>query len=102
VDGYRLEDEEGDKANSEWVPLLRLTERVNTFSTNRCYTYQPKCWSGSRSRYGYSLRVGRSGVRMPVGRYFLHPPRPALEPVQPLVQWLSGLFPGIKAAGAWR
>jgi hypothetical protein len=32
---------------------------------------------------------------------FLHPFRPAVEPNQPPVQWVLGLVPGGKAAGAW-
>jgi hypothetical protein len=53
---------------------------------------------GYRSRYGDSVRAGRSGVRVPVGSriFFSVSSRPTLGSTQP-IQWVPGaLSPGVK------
>ena len=46
--------------------------------------------------------VQRLATDLTVGRGFPHRSRPALGPTQLPVQWVPGLFPGSRAAGAWR
>ena len=56
------------------------------------------------SSIGIATRLGarRSGDRIRVRTRFSTPVRPALEPNETHVQWLPGVSPGGKAAGAWR
>jgi hypothetical protein len=55
------------------------------------------CVVAIASRYGFV----RPGIESRWGRDFPHPSRPALDSTQPNVQWVQGVFPGGKAAGAW-
>jgi hypothetical protein len=49
-----------------------------------------------------SYGLNRPGIKCRWRRDFPHPSKPALGPTQPPMQWVSGLFRGGKAAGAWR
>ena len=51
--------------------------------------------------YSGSLWAGQCGDRTPVVPDFLQQSRPALEPTQPPIQWIPGIFSRGKAAGAW-
>jgi hypothetical protein len=54
-------------------------------------------------RVGIATRYGLDGpgIESRWGRDFPYPSSPALRSTQPPIQWVLGLFPGGKAAGAW-
>jgi hypothetical protein len=60
--------------------------------------------SGPDSAVGIANRYGLDGpgIEPRCGRDFPYPSRPVLGPTQPLIKWAPGLFPGVKAAEAWR
>ena len=59
---------------------------------------------GRDSSVGIATGYGLDGpaIESRCERNFPHLSRPALVPTQSPVQWVPGLFPGGKAAGAWR
>jgi hypothetical protein len=79
------------------------TSPLNYFLSCCCVcSYFRSCISGQLSRSSDSLRLDGPGIESRYGTDFPHTSRPALGPTQPPIQWVPGLFPMGKAAGAWR
>ena len=94
------------------VPRLKLsgaTSPVHNTSSwcTQTLLYNPEYCNLAEHRdssVGMATRYGLDGPRIESrwGRDFPHPSRPAPRPIQPPVQWVPGLLPEGKAAGAWR
>ena len=58
-------------------------------------------FGGRDSSVGIATRYGLDGPGIETwwGRDFPHPSRPAIGPTQPPVQWVPGLYPGVKQPG---
>jgi hypothetical protein len=99
--------EKGKRLNS-WENYVMLCWLVNSYwrtfaapvaicQVTWCGVMGQNSVVGVVTRY----RLGGLGVESHYGQDFPHPSRPALGPTQPSVQWVLGLFPGSKVAGAW-
>ena len=71
-------------------------DRDRNFLQNRGKCVGRKSVVGIATRY----RLDGPGIEFRWGRDFRHTSRPALGLTQPPIQWVTGIFPGGKAAGA--
>ena len=66
-----------------------------------CYYYYTVRYVGQENLVVIATRYGSEGPRIDSwwGRDFLHPSRPALEPTQPPIEWVSRLSRGLSVRG---
>ena len=81
--------------------VIYLGYGVGTKKQHKCKLYSAV---GQDSSVGIATHYGLEGpgIESQWGRDFLHLSGPALGPCQSPVQWVPVLFPGGKAARAWR
>ena len=66
-----------------------LKGRLQIQKVNQCFSVGRDSSVGIATRYG----LDGPGTESRRGRDFPHPPRPALRPTQPPIQWVPCLFP---------
>ena len=71
-----------------WISFLRIYKAHMAQDSSVCIA----------NSYGHN----GPGIEFRWRRDFPLPSRTALETIQPPIQWVPGLFPGVKTAGAWR
>jgi hypothetical protein len=77
--------------------VFTLTDQYN-FGMYHAWLVDRDSVVGITTRYG----LDGPGIESQWGRDFPHSFTPILSPTQPPIQWIRGLFPGGKAAEAWR
>jgi hypothetical protein len=84
------------KTASTLQPSIFLSADTNNLSI---YNFRAKLITvGQDSAVGTATRyeLDGPGIKPRWGRHFQHPRRPAQGPIQPPIQWVPGLFPGLK------